>query len=364
MFSRKETIRGIGEPPPVSEPEIARISELARGGEDPPIEDGAQDEAPVSAEPSFPLRRLARSSTSTLEADREEHEEREQEEDGATPGPASSTLADTVRRWTDEDEALALPPRRGGWIVAAVLVASAVGLVGHLHLSSPKPETQRPTSVTATGLTNAAGAGASTEMPALPTTTEHASSETTDSVSNGAPLPTALVDVPATSTGMLVTSLVPSPTPASVTTTTSADTPGPLGTGPIAPPIAAEPISEDLLPLSELLRRAQGSLTEGDRRRAQQRFRLALAKDPSNVEASTGLGDIARSEGDFDAARDHYQRALERSPSFVPALLAFADMEWDLGKRSDAQKKYAALVERLGERAPARAKERKGEDTP
>ena len=124
------------------------------------------------------------------------------------------------------------------------------------------------------------------------------------------------------------------------------------------------PASEDLLPLGELLRRANASLSDGDRRRAQQRFRLALERDPGNVEATTGLGDIARSEGDLDVAREHYQHALERSPSFIPALLALADLEWDRGPRGDAQKRYSTIADRLGDRAPARAKERKSIEAP
>jgi Tfp pilus assembly protein PilF len=116
--------------------------------------------------------------------------------------------------------------------------------------------------------------------------------------------------------------------------------------------------SEDALPTNELLHRAHASLRTGDRTRAQQRFRLALAKEPTNVEAITGLGDIARAEGDLAAAREQYQRAIDRSPSYVPALLALADVTWDLGERGEAQSRYAAIVDRLGEAAPARARER------
>jgi hypothetical protein len=63
-------------------------------------------------------------------------------------------------------------------------------------------------------------------------------------------------------------------------------------------------------------------------------------------------------------ARDHYQRAIDKSPSYLPALLALADVEWDLGQWHDARSKYATVLDKLGDRAPARAKERKGDDAP
>ena len=116
--------------------------------------------------------------------------------------------------------------------------------------------------------------------------------------------------------------------------------------------------TEDALPVTSILRLARTSLQAGDLSRARQRFRLTLAKDPSNVEAMAGLGDVARHEGDLVEARQRYRDALEKSPAYAPAVLALADVSWDLGDRAFARKHYIALVDRHGERAPAHALER------
>jgi len=279
---------------------------------------------------------------------------------------SSSSLEDTVkrRRWTEEDERALTPPpppRRAGWVVAGGLVAAAAGVVVYLHETSADAGSQPSATTTVTRAT----------ALAMPVNEPPAATTSTLAPSTLVVAPEPALPVKGPSLALL------GDTPVSVTTTTNATIPlVATAAAPAAEPHATpgavqasagammEPVSEAFLPLSELLRRANTSLSNGDRRRAQQRFRLALAKDPANVEATTGMGDIARSEGDLVAAREHYRRALERSPSFIPALLALADLDWDRGDRDDAQKNYTAIVDELGDGAPARAKERKGEDAP
>lgn len=376
MPARNETIRGLGEPPS-SEPAISLRNAFQRGSEDDLVEDmpasdagPRSDEAPRSDEEPLLLTRMAHASERSSESALEPVTTTSARPGGSTRTSSTTALEDTVkrRRWAPEDDdalALAPPPRRGGWAVAATLVLAAAGSVVYLQHTPATPSTR--SSVAATTATPPATAESSIDP--VTSTNDPAASAIDDGEprpSAAGPLPAALLAPPDALLGAPGTSLVPPParlpaTPVSITTTTNAIT-SPAGPAAALGPVAAEPLSEDLLPISELLHRAHASLREGDRRRAQQRFRLALAKDPSNVEASTGLGDIARAEGDLEAARDHYQRALERSPSFVPALVALADLEWDLGERGAAQKRYAAVFEKLGDRAPARVKERKVDD--
>jgi tetratricopeptide (TPR) repeat protein len=78
---------------------------------------------------------------------------------------------------------------------------------------------------------------------------------------------------------------------------------------------------------------------------------------PGNVEAYTGLGDLARSGGDLAGAKASYERALATSPSYSSALLGLADSEWDLGERGSAARHYRALVSSASS-PPDRAKTR------
>lgn len=152
----------------------------------------------------------------------------------------------------------------------------------------------------------------------------------------------------------------------------AAGTIAPAPTGTLAPPatVATAPAAsddtaaktEDALPITTILRLARTSLQTGDLSRARQRFRLTLAKDPSNVEAMAGLGDVARHEGDLVESRERYREALQKSPAYAPAVLALADVSWELGDRASARKHYIALVDRHGERAPAHARERGAPD--
>jgi hypothetical protein len=131
---------------------------------------------------------------------------------------------------------------------------------------------------------------------------------------------------------------------------------------PTAEPVAPrrEPVPDGREPLTtnEMLHRALVSMRREDLGGAEKWFRLALERDPFNVEANTGLGDIARRQNDLPRARDGYQRAVDRSPTYIPALLALADVRWDLGESKLARAHYIAVVERLGDRAPRRATER------
>jgi Tfp pilus assembly protein PilF len=110
--------------------------------------------------------------------------------------------------------------------------------------------------------------------------------------------------------------------------------------------------------MSELLDQAGAAKRKGDLATARDLYGKVLAMSPNNVEANGGLGDVAKAQGDLPAAKASYEHALASSPTYSPALLGLADVEWDMGNQAEAKRRYAQIVERMGDRAPARAKER------
>lgn len=110
--------------------------------------------------------------------------------------------------------------------------------------------------------------------------------------------------------------------------------------------------------MSELLDKAGAAKRKGDLATARDLYQRVIAMSPNNVEANGGLGDVAKAQGDLNAAKTSYERALAASPTYSPALLGLADVEWDQGNQASAKKRYMQIVDRMGDRAPARAKER------
>ena len=83
----------------------------------------------------------------------------------------------------------------------------------------------------------------------------------------------------------------------------------------------------------------------------------ALVVSPGNVEALSGLGDLARAGNAIAGAKASYERALATSPTYSPALLGLADAEWDLGDQTNAARHYRMLVLNASS-PPERAKTR------
>jgi Tfp pilus assembly protein PilF len=112
--------------------------------------------------------------------------------------------------------------------------------------------------------------------------------------------------------------------------------------------------------MSEALDKAGQAKRSGDYATAKELYAKVLRESASNVEAHSGLGDIAKAQGDLAAAKASYQKALSSSPDYGPALLSLADVEWDMGDRAAAQQHYARIVAARGGSAPDRAKQRAG----
>jgi hypothetical protein len=116
-------------------------------------------------------------------------------------------------------------------------------------------------------------------------------------------------------------------------------------------------IVADGLSLSDLLVQASAARKAGNVARAKTLFDRALVASPGNVEAYTGLGDLARMAGDLPGAKQAYERALATSPSYSSARLGLADTEWDLGDTASAQRDYRTVVD-TSLSPPERARQR------
>jgi Tfp pilus assembly protein PilF len=96
------------------------------------------------------------------------------------------------------------------------------------------------------------------------------------------------------------------------------------------------------------LSQAAGASRAGDFARAEALYSAALANQPGNVEALSGLGDIARRKGDSARAAQLYDQVLARNPSYLPAMIASADQKWAAGNRAGALLLYHRIVDQVG----------------
>ncbi len=96
------------------------------------------------------------------------------------------------------------------------------------------------------------------------------------------------------------------------------------------------------------LSQAAAAVRAGDLARAETLYSAALASQPGNVEALSGLGDVARRRGDSARAAQLYDQVLAQNPSYLPAMIASADQKWASGNRSGALLLYRRIVEQVG----------------
>jgi predicted Zn finger-like uncharacterized protein len=107
------------------------------------------------------------------------------------------------------------------------------------------------------------------------------------------------------------------------------------------------------------MKAAQNAIRKGDWNRARSIYEALVARNPSDSEALSGLGDVARAQGDSSGAISAYRRALGVNPSYLPALLGVADTQWASGDHGGALKGYRDIVDRFPEGAyPAYVKTR------
>lgn len=94
---------------------------------------------------------------------------------------------------------------------------------------------------------------------------------------------------------------------------------------------------------------ASKAIKKGDWSRARRIYEALVARNPSDSEALSGIGDCARAQGDTAGAVAAYKRALAVNPSYLPALLGVADTEWASGDHAGAQRAYKDIVDRFPE---------------
>src|SRR5690606_787725 len=122
--------------------------------------------------------------------------------------------------------------------------------------------------------------------------------------------------------------------------------------------VAAAPVDKSAATASDLrstdpMADARAARAAGELARASRLYSLALSREPGNVAAMTGLGDVARSQGNTDIALSHYGAALRANPNYAPAVLSSADLKWSTGDRAGAVELYRRLSggpPRVGER--------------
>jgi predicted Zn finger-like uncharacterized protein len=96
------------------------------------------------------------------------------------------------------------------------------------------------------------------------------------------------------------------------------------------------------------LSQAASAVRSGDLGRAETLYNAALADQPGNVEALSGLGDVARRRGDAARAAQLYDQVLAQNPSYLPAMIASADQKWASGNRAGALVLYRRVVDQVG----------------
>lgn len=99
------------------------------------------------------------------------------------------------------------------------------------------------------------------------------------------------------------------------------------------------PTNDDIDPLEG----ARQARAKGDFALAERYYQQALQKEPGNVAALTGLGDVARGRGNAPAAISHYQAALRANPQHLPAISGVADVTWANGDRAEAVRYYRRI---------------------
>ena len=96
------------------------------------------------------------------------------------------------------------------------------------------------------------------------------------------------------------------------------------------------------------LSQAAAAVRQGDLARADQLYRSVLGEQPTNTEAISGLGDVAKARHDPALAAQMYDRVLATNPSYLPAILASADEKWESGDKPGALVLYRRLLDQAG----------------
>ena len=75
-----------------------------------------------------------------------------------------------------------------------------------------------------------------------------------------------------------------------------------------------------------------------------QQYRQALARDPDDLEANIGFGNLLFDSGQWQKAVDHYQRALKKSPGNADVRVDMAIAIHSLGQNDQARKELERVT--------------------
>jgi tetratricopeptide (TPR) repeat protein len=114
------------------------------------------------------------------------------------------------------------------------------------------------------------------------------------------------------------------------------------------PKLDTSPAPEGAGDFRARLSQASSALQQGEYARAEQLYDSVLDEQPSNTEALSGLGDVAKARRDPARATQMYDRVLAQNPSYLPAILANADQKWDAGDQPGALVLYQRLLDQGG----------------
>lgn len=127
----------------------------------------------------------------------------------------------------------------------------------------------------------------------------------------------------------------------------------PTASGPRSARMAAESVPSKP---QDALRAAHEAKQAGDWSRAARLYTQVLSATPSNVEAMTGLGDVAKAQGKYAVASSHYDAALRLNGNYAPALMGSADSKWAMGDRAGAVHLYRRIPSTSSYSARAQAR--------
>jgi hypothetical protein len=81
-------------------------------------------------------------------------------------------------------------------------------------------------------------------------------------------------------------------------------------------------------------------------------YQSVIARSPKNIEALSGLGDIARQRHQSATAAAFYDQALKQNRNHVPTLMSRADLYWAAGNRILAVALYRRALSQVSPSDP------------
>jgi Flp pilus assembly protein TadD len=118
---------------------------------------------------------------------------------------------------------------------------------------------------------------------------------------------------------------------------------------PRAPQTSREPLGGDL---SDLLSQANTLHRQGELTGAERLYQNALNRSPGNIQALTGLGDVARQRQEVGKAASYYDQILKIDRNHVTTLMSRADLYWHAGNRILAVALYRRVLGQVGQSDP------------